>query len=124
MPDEHYLWLSAFIEHPKFNLDTRTATNSYLTKVYNNRQKVFSVCKRFYHPTAKAVGFLFFVGESSRNQGIGSELLQFVLDRASKLPVRLAVAKGNTGAQRLYSKNGFVIDGENADQYRMVNDNC
>ena len=57
MLDERYLWLSAFIEHPKFNLDTRTATNSYLTKVYNNIQKVFSVCKRFYHPTAKAVGF-------------------------------------------------------------------
>ena len=35
MLDERYLWLSAFIEHPKFNLDTRTATNSYLTKVYN-----------------------------------------------------------------------------------------
>ena len=64
-----------------------------------------------------------FVGESSRNQGIGSELLQFVLDRASKLPVRLAVAKGNIGAQRLYSKNGFVIDGETADQYRMVTSN-
>ena len=38
MPDERYLWLSAFIEHSKINLDTRTATNSYLTEVYNNLQ--------------------------------------------------------------------------------------
>lgn len=39
MPDERYLWLSAFIEHHKFNLDTRTATNSYHIEVYNNIQK-------------------------------------------------------------------------------------
>ena len=61
MLDERYLWLSAFIEHPKFNLDTRTATNSYLTKVYNNLQKVFLIVNSFYHPTAKAVGFPFSV---------------------------------------------------------------
>ena len=61
MLDERYLWLSAFIEHPKFNLDTRTATNSYLTKVYNNLQKVFLIVNSFYHPTAKAVGFRFSV---------------------------------------------------------------
>lgn len=52
MPDERYLWLSAFIEHPKFNLDTRTATNSYLTKVYHNLQKVFLIFNSFYHPNA------------------------------------------------------------------------
>ena len=57
MLDKHYLWLSAFIEHPKFNLDTRTATNSYLTKVYNNRQKVFSVCKSFIIPRLKPWAF-------------------------------------------------------------------
>lgn len=57
MLDERYLWLSAFIEHPKFNLDTRTATNSHLIEVYNNIQKVFSVCKSFYHPTAKPWAF-------------------------------------------------------------------
>lgn len=61
MLDERYLWLSAFIEHPKFNLDTRTATNSYLTKVYNNLQKVFLIFNSFYHPTAKSVGFPFSV---------------------------------------------------------------
>ena len=41
MLDERYLWLSAFIEHPKFNLDTRTATNSHLIEVYNNLQNFY-----------------------------------------------------------------------------------
>ena len=61
MPDERYLWLSAFIEHHKFNLDTRTATNSYHIEVYNNIQKLLRVRNRFHHPTAKAVGFPFIV---------------------------------------------------------------
>lgn len=46
MPDERYLWLSAFIGHPKFNLDTRTATNSHPIKVYNNLQKGSLICKK------------------------------------------------------------------------------
>lgn len=61
-----------------------------------------------------------YVNEALRGQGIGSELIQEVLDRAGDLPVCLCVAKDNTGAQNLYEKFGFRKCGETPEQYKMI----
>lgn len=47
---------------------------------------------------------------SSRNQGIGSSLLQLLLSRGDtkKTPIRLKVAVDNVAAQHLYQKHGFI----------------
>lgn len=61
-----------------------------------------------------------YVDEPLRGQGIGSELIQEVLDRAGDTPVCLCVAKGNTDAQNLYEKFGFRKCGETPEQYKMI----
>ena len=61
-----------------------------------------------------------YVDEPLRGQGIGSELVQEVLDRAGDSPVCLCVAKGNTDAQNLYEKFGFRKCGETPEQYKMI----
>ena len=61
-----------------------------------------------------------YVDEPLRGQGIGSGLIQEVLDRAGDIPVCLCVAKGNTDAQNLYEKFGFRKCGETPEQYKMI----
>ncbi len=61
-----------------------------------------------------------YVDEPLRGQGIGSELVQEVIDRAGDSPVCLCVAKGNTDAQNLYEKFGFRKCGETPEQYKMI----
>lgn len=61
-----------------------------------------------------------YVDEPLRGQGIGSGLIQEVLDRAGDTPVCLCVAKGNTDAQNLYEKFGFRKCGETPEQYKMI----
>jgi len=54
-----------------------------------------------------------------QNKGIGSKLLTHVIDVAERVApsshigaLRLTVAESNTGAQRLYARNGFtIVDG-------------
>ena len=50
------------------------------------------------------------VRHSHRSRGIGSTILRDVITEASASgrPVRLSVWAGNTGAQRLYARLGFV----------------
>jgi ribosomal protein S18 acetylase RimI-like enzyme len=56
---------------------------------------------------------------SFQNKGIGTKLLHHVIEVAERVApqsritqLRLTVAESNTGAQRLYARNGFrVVDG-------------
>ncbi|HLY98860.1 MAG TPA: GNAT family N-acetyltransferase [Candidatus Angelobacter sp.] len=49
-----------------------------------------------------------------RGQGIGSFLLQALLEESAQrvVPLRLQVHRSNTGARRLYTRLGFVQTGE------------
>ena len=65
----------------------------------------------------------FFVRPDKRNQGIGSKLIDAVLERAKKMDVRivfLETGKTENDAIRFYKKKGFSVAGHIKDLYRDV----
>ena len=63
------------------------------------------------------------VAPGHRGRGVGSALLVGCLERAGELgwrAVSLSVEDGNTGARRLYERNGFVTVGRNGDSDTML----
>ena len=60
--------------------------------------------------------------EQFRNQGLGSAVLQQVIEEANALgkSVRLRVLRVNTAAQRLYARHGFQVVGEEPERIFMV----
>ena len=51
---------------------------------------------------------------SSRGNGVGERLVEFLIDKASKSGARsmtLEVREGNVAARRLYEKMGFFVEG-------------
>jgi GNAT superfamily N-acetyltransferase len=60
--------------------------------------------------------------KSRRRFGIGTSLLQQVINEAEQLhkPVRLRVLRVNQDAQRLYLRHGFAVVGEEPERLFMV----
>jgi GNAT superfamily N-acetyltransferase len=52
------------------------------------------------------------VDPAAHRQGVGTTLLQAVLDRADGRPVRVSTGRDNTPAVALYLRHGFVADGD------------
>ena len=65
----------------------------------------------------------FFIRPDKRNQGVGSKLLDVVLERAKNMGIRIVFLEtGKTGndAIRFYKKNGFSMAGHIKSLYREV----
>ena len=58
----------------------------------------------------------------SRNAGVGSAVVQGLLDEADagRLPVRCHVLQGNDGARRFWARHGFVHQGVHGGHVAMV----
>ena len=63
-----------------------------------------------------------YIVQKHRNHGIGSEILEGVLQSAKekRKPVSLRVLKVNKRAQALYAKHGFKVTGETAERLFMA----
>jgi GNAT superfamily N-acetyltransferase len=62
------------------------------------------------------------VASSHQRRGIATVMLRRTLGEAAalRMPVRLDVMKANPDAQRLYSRLGFVVEGDSPTHFRMV----
>lgn len=62
------------------------------------------------------------VASHLQNRGLGSKVIQSVLDRADelRLPIKLDVLKSNLSARRLYERFGFSLAGESDAHFHML----